>query len=79
VGGNIIKWFGTCAGITADKQLEEELRRANERVYLAVRGSDQSIWEADMPDGILENSRSASRSATIPWARRPTLPGCFPS
>ncbi len=35
----------------------EMLRRANERLELAVRGSNLAIWEFDMPDGRLENSR----------------------
>ena len=54
--GRIFKWFGTCTDITTDKQLEEELRQANTRLDLAVRGSNISIWEYDMPDGVLENS-----------------------
>jgi two-component system, sensor histidine kinase and response regulator len=49
--GGIFKWFGTCTDITTGKQLEEELRRANERLDLAVRGSNIAIWENDMPDG----------------------------
>jgi PAS domain S-box-containing protein len=55
--GNVYKWFGTCTDITTDKQLEEELRRANERLDLAVRGSNVALWECDMPDGIFEKSR----------------------
>ena len=53
----VYKWFGTCTDITTDKQLEEELRQANERLNLAVRGSNLAIWEVDMPDGLVENGR----------------------
>src|SRR5262245_39300069 len=55
--GNIFKWFGTCTDITAGKQLEEELRQANARLDLAVRGSNVSIWEIDMPDGDYRNGQ----------------------
>ena len=55
--GNVYKWFGTCTDITTDKQLEEELRQANERLDLAVRGSNLAIWEVDMPDGLIEKGR----------------------
>src|SRR5262245_44730398 len=55
--GNIFKWFGTCTDITAGKQLEEELRQANARLDLAVRGSNVSIWEIDMPDSDYRNGQ----------------------
>ena len=54
---NVYKWFGTSTDITKEKQLEEELRQANERLELAVRGSNLAIWEVEMPDGILEYGR----------------------
>src|SRR5262249_50328572 len=57
-GGNTVKWFGTCTDVTTDKQLEEELRQANERLDLAVRGSNLAIWEVDMPDGLIETGRT---------------------
>jgi PAS domain S-box-containing protein len=47
----IFKWFGSCTDITTSKQLEDELRQANERLDLAVRGSDIALWENNMPDG----------------------------
>jgi PAS domain S-box-containing protein len=37
--------------VTERKQAEEELRRANERLALAVRGSRVSVWENDMAGG----------------------------
>ena len=42
--------------ITERKRAEEALRRANERLELATRGSNLAIWECDMPDGRIENS-----------------------
>jgi two-component system sensor histidine kinase/response regulator len=56
-GDQILKWFGTCTDITADKQLEKELRQANERLNLGLRGSNVAVWAFDMPDGRIENSR----------------------
>ena len=49
--GGIFKWFGTCTDITASKQLEEQLRQANTRLDLAVRGSNVGIFEVDLRDG----------------------------
>jgi two-component system sensor histidine kinase/response regulator len=56
-GGKTVKWLGTCTDVTTSKQLEEALRQANERLDLAVRGSNLAIWEVDMPDGLIENGR----------------------
>lgn len=36
----------------------EAFRRANERMELAVRGSNVGVWEVDMPDGDLLHGRS---------------------
>ena len=38
------------------KRLEDELRQAHARLDLAVRGSNLSIWECEMPEGRIENS-----------------------
>jgi PAS domain S-box-containing protein len=43
--------------ITERKRLEDELRQANARLDLAVRGSNIGIWDIDMPDGDLRNGR----------------------
>ncbi len=55
--GHIVKWFGTCTDITANKQLEEELRQINTRLDLALRGSNVAVWEFNMPDGDLQYGR----------------------
>ncbi|HKM54882.1 MAG TPA: PAS domain S-box protein, partial [Isosphaeraceae bacterium] len=50
-----------CIAIVQDiserKRLEGELRQAHARLELAVRGSNITICEMNMPDGVLENSR----------------------
>jgi two-component system, sensor histidine kinase and response regulator len=43
--------------ISERKRLEEELRKAHARLEFAVRGSQITIIEVDVPDGVLENSR----------------------
>jgi PAS domain S-box-containing protein len=43
--------------ITERKRVEVALHQANARLDLAVRGSNLAIWECDMPDGRIENSR----------------------
>ena len=55
--GEIVAWFGTCTDIEDLKQLEADLRQAKERLELAIRSANLCIWEYDMPDGTLENSR----------------------
>ncbi len=41
--GNIVKWFGTCTDMTADKQLAEELRQAKEAAETANRAKDEFL------------------------------------
>lgn len=53
----VVGWFGTSTDVQALKQLEAELRQAKERLELAIRSSNMSIWEYDMPDGRIENSQ----------------------
>jgi PAS domain S-box-containing protein len=40
------------------RSLTEELRHLNARLDLAVRGSNIAVWEYDLPDGRIENSRA---------------------
>jgi two-component system sensor histidine kinase/response regulator len=44
----------------------EVLRRANDRMELAVRGSKIAIWELDMPDGLVEKGRVTLVNALEP-------------
>ena len=41
--GNIVKWFGTCTDMTADKQFAEELRQAKEAAETANRAKDEFL------------------------------------
>ena len=43
--------------ISERKRLEEELSQAHARLELAVRGSNITLLELNMPDGVLENGR----------------------
>src|SRR5262249_21043807 len=61
--GRPVRFVGTFVEITDRKRAEEalrkseeELRRVNDRLELAVRGSNLAIWEYDMPDGKIENA-----------------------
>jgi PAS domain S-box-containing protein len=61
--------------ITRRRRAEEELRLANARVELAVRGSDIGIWDNDFPDGDFRHGRLSYVNI---WERlgyeRPDLP-----
>jgi PAS domain S-box-containing protein len=49
--GAVYRIAGLAEDVTERRQTEEELRLANDRVDLAVRGTSIGIWEIDMPDG----------------------------
>ena len=55
--GTVTGFLGSCTDIEALKRLEEELRQAKERLELAIRGSNLSMWEYDFPDGIFPRAR----------------------
>src|SRR5205814_4338756 len=55
--GKVSRIAGLAEDVTERRQMEEELRLANARVDLAVRGSIVAIWEVDMPDGVCRNGR----------------------
>lgn len=49
--GQVFGYLRRCWRALAGNRLEEELRHANSRLDLAIRGSNVGIWEIDMPDG----------------------------
>jgi PAS domain S-box-containing protein len=49
--------IGIVLDISERKRLEAELSQAHARLELAVRGSNITILELNMPDGVLENGR----------------------
>ena len=55
--GTPTRLIGSFVDITDRKELERELRHAKERLELAIRSSNLSIWEYDMPDGVIDVAR----------------------
>ena len=55
--GKPVRFIGTSTDITDLKRADEALRQAKGRLDLAVRGSNIAIWECNMPDGRIENSK----------------------
>jgi PAS domain S-box-containing protein len=55
--GNLRFVEGLNIDVTERKRAEEELRRANDRLALAVRGSRVSVWENDMAGGNYRDGR----------------------
>src|SRR5262249_44856540 len=58
------RFIGSHIDITERKVVEEKLRQANERLEAAIRSSNLSIWEYDMPDGVLAH---ATQKLTNVW------------
>ena len=54
--GNVVRWFGTNTDISAQKQVEAELRKSKERLDLAVEVADLGEWDLDL------ETHTASRS-----------------
>ncbi|WP_397569925.1 PAS domain S-box protein [Schlesneria sp. T3-172] len=52
--GVVDQWIASCTDITEFKELESELRRLNQRLELAVRGSNTAIWEVDVRNDRLD-------------------------
>ncbi len=64
--------------ISQRRRLEEDLRKTNERLHLAVRGSNITIWELDMPDGVVEHGRPIHINGYEPLGYDPSdAPGDF--
>lgn len=55
--GRLSRVAGLAEDITDRKRAELEVRQAKELLELAVRGSNLSIWEFEMPDGRIEAGR----------------------
>jgi two-component system sensor histidine kinase/response regulator len=55
--GNVTHLMGILLDMSERKALEEKLRRAHERLDVAIRSANWSIWEYDMPDGDFEHGR----------------------
>jgi PAS domain S-box-containing protein len=55
--GKAYRMAGSHTDLTERKGMEAALRQANERLALAVRGSNVGIWENDMPDGNFRTGR----------------------
>jgi PAS domain S-box-containing protein len=49
--------IGMAMDVTERKRAEEELRKANDRLALAVRGSQVSVWENDLAGGDYRTGR----------------------
>lgn len=49
--GAVTGFIGTLADITERKDIEEQLRIVNERLELALSGSDIGLWDWDIPSG----------------------------
>jgi PAS domain S-box-containing protein len=55
--GSVDHFVSLLQDITDRKRAEEKLRVANERLFVATRGSGIAVWEAEFPDGIFEHAR----------------------
>ncbi|GHO63881.1 hypothetical protein KSC_027730 [Ktedonobacter sp. SOSP1-52] len=51
--GQILKWFGTCTDIGAQKQAEQQLKESREELRVLLETMPQLVWTT-RPDGFLE-------------------------
>jgi len=54
--GRPLRLVGVAVDITSQKLAEEQIRRIQQRLELAIRAAALGTWELDMPDGRLEAS-----------------------
>ncbi|MFN3944966.1 MAG: PAS domain-containing protein [Allosphingosinicella sp.] len=67
--GRIVRWYGTTEDIHEQRQADLARREAEERYRLAVRATNDAIWDYDIATGDVEWSEMASEivgSATPP-------------
>ena len=57
--GAILRWFGTCTDIDAQKQAEEALRRLDEQHRLALEVAELGTWDYEVSDGAITGDRRA--------------------
>jgi PAS domain S-box-containing protein len=60
--GKVVRWFGTNTDIREQKQIEDELRKSNERLDLAIEVANLGEWELDL---INQTSSRSLRHAQI--------------
>ncbi len=74
--GQIVGTFGISHDVTALKAKEEALRISEERFALAVRGSNDGIWDWDIPT---DNVYYAPRFLELLGFQEHEFPGCLDS
>ncbi len=70
-GGRVVRWLGTNTDVTERLQTEEELRRAEERLRLAVEATELGLWDWNPQKGEAHWSPEQRRIAGPPpelWA-----------
>ncbi|MEO8858034.1 MAG: PAS domain-containing protein [Burkholderiaceae bacterium] len=68
--GRALRWTGSVSDIDAGKQVQEALRRSEERYELAVAGSNEGLWDWDLASDRLYMS---PRAQALLWSE-PTAP-----
>jgi PAS domain S-box-containing protein len=51
--GRILRWFGTCTDIEAQKKAEEALRRLDEQHRLALEAAELGTWDYGIASGVV--------------------------
>lgn len=53
LSGTVVRWFGTCTNIDAQKHAEEALRAMEEQYRLALEAARLGIWRIDLENGVV--------------------------
>jgi PAS domain S-box-containing protein len=72
--GRIVTWAGSTTDVTSYKQLEDDMRRTLERLDRAVQASKIFLWEFDLVDGELDDTRSTLVNYYESVGLDPTIP-----
>ena len=74
--GRALRFVGLNRDITGEKKMDEALTLAEQRLQLAVEGSNDSIWDWDLETGVLfHDARWALMLGYLPAEISPTIEG----
>jgi PAS domain S-box-containing protein len=72
--GRIVRWFGTCTDINAQKKAEDALRRLDEQHRIALEAAGLGTWNYDIATGLVTWDERACALFGLPTGRFRSVP-----